>query len=492
MLTGEPSRGRVKSARHRPRRGRIAVVAATLAATAAGVLPPTGAGAAEADPVRPAATACPAELTVAATCYAGQDSHGAYYTIAIPDDWNGSLVLHAHGGPGLTEGSDPERSERDLTRWSVMVEEGYAWAGSAYRRGGFGARMAAEDTENLRRLFVERFGAPRTTVLHGQSWGGSVAAKAAEIYGTAPQRPYDGVLLTNGMLAGGSRGYDFRVDLRVVYQYYCGNHPRPDEPRYPVWQGLPAGSDLTSAELRQRLQECTGYQSEPDRRTARQQRNLTDILAVTKIPERTLESHLRFATFTFADIVNERLDGRNPFGNRGVRYTGSHDDRALNAGVARFSPDPSALRDLSFDSDATGAVTVPVLTLHAIDDPTAFVEHESAYRASLAGAGHAERLVQTFTREAEHSTLSQAEYATALSALHGWVRTGRRPSPGSVARACPAFDARYGTGCFFEPDFEPADYADRVYPRRGGQHWPALTEGRERALRHLPGVGIAP
>lgn len=77
---------------------------------------------------------------------------------------------------------------------------------------------------------------------------------------------------------------------------------------------------------------------------------------------------------------HERLGGRNPFSNRGVRYSGSHDDAALNAGVERFSADPTAVRDLSYDSDLTGRVTVPVLTLHAIDDPTAFVEHEAAYR----------------------------------------------------------------------------------------------------------------
>lgn len=143
---------------------------------------------------------------------------------------------------------------------------------------------------------------------------------------------------------------------------------------------------MTSAGLRARLQECTGYASDPADRTALQQRNLDDILAVTRIPERALASHLQFATFTFRDIVSTRLGGRNPFSNRGVRYSGSHDDKALNAGVERFSADPTARRDLSYDSDLTGKVSIPVLTLHAIDDPTAFVEHESAYRATLQGA----------------------------------------------------------------------------------------------------------
>jgi hypothetical protein len=249
---------------------------------------------------------------------------------------------------------------------------------------------------------------------------------------------------------------------------------------------------MTSTGLRARLQECTGYQSAPQDRTATQQRNLDDIIGVTRIPERTLFSHLNFATFTFRDIVHERLGDRNPFSSQDVQYAGSHDDDALNAGVERFTADPSAVRDLSYDSHLTGAVSIPVLTVHAIDDPTAFVEHESAYRASLEGAGTAGHLVQTFTHESEHSSLSDAEYASALSALSSWVDTGHKPTPDSVASACPAFDARYGTGCFFDPGYVPASYESRVYPRSGARRWPAMTAAEAEAWSRIGGVGIEP
>ncbi|MEU6207539.1 hypothetical protein ABZ814_28590 [Micromonospora musae] len=473
-----------------PRRSRRPLGLVTLLGAAlVGAL--TVAPAAQADGPRPAVTECPANLTGKATCYTGQDSNGAYYAIAIPNRWNRSLVVHAHGGPDLGDTSDPQRSVEDLDRWAVMVDEGYAWAGSSYRRGGYGTRMAAIDTENLRRLFVTEFGEPRRTYVHGQSWGGNVAAKVVETSAGA-RGPYDGALLTSGVLGGGSRGYDYRVDLRVVYQYYCQNHPRPSEPQYPLWEGLRADSTMTADGLRARLQECTGYASDPLERTASQQRNLDDILAVTGVPERTLESHLRFATFTFRDIVHGRLGGRNPFSNEGVRYAGSHDDAALNAGVQRFSADPTARRDLSYDSDLTGRVSIPVLTLHAIDDPTAFVEHEAAYRASLQGAGRDEHLVQTFTRESEHSELSNAEYAASISALDGWVRTGRKPTATSIAASCAGFDRSYGTGCFYEPRFRPAPYASRVNPRPGGLRWPAMTAGQERSWSRIENVGIAP
>jgi hypothetical protein len=453
-----------------------------LTVTLAAALAPSAAAAGG-----PQVAACPSGLPADTTCYGGQDANGAYYTIAVPPDWNKSLVVHTHGGPDLGDPT-PARTADDLTRWGVVVSEGYAWAGSSYRRGGYGTRMAALDTENLRKLFVGKFGQPRKTYLHGQSWGGDVAAKSIELH----PRAYDAALLTSGVLAGGSRGYNYRVDLRVVYQYYCGNHPRPTEPQYPLWMGLRADSTMTGTGLRARLQECTGYQSAPADRTPSQQQNLSDILGVTHIAESALASHLNFATFTFRDIVHNRLGDRNPFSNQGVRYTGSHDDNALNAGVERFTADPSAARDLSYDSDLTGVVSIPVLTMHAIGDPTAFVEHESAYRASLTGAGRAGNLVQSFTQESEHSSLSDSEYASALQALVAWERTGRKPTASSVAAACPNNDKTYATGCFFDPKYTPAPYESRVYPRPGGRHWPALTALQSKIWEWQGVQGIAP
>lgn len=160
--------------------------------------------------------------------------------------------------------------------------------------------------------------------------------------------------------------------------------------------------------------------------------------------------------------------------------------------MERFTADPTAVRDLSYDSDLTGKVAIPVLTLHAIDDPTAFVEHEAAYRATLKGGHRDTYLVQTFTGEHEHSRLSDAEYATSITALDTWVRTGRKPSPSTVAASCPAFDRVYATGCFYDAAFRPAPYATRVNSRPGGSRWLAMTAAREKTWSRVPGVGIAP
>ncbi|MET0383759.1 MAG: hypothetical protein ABW032_10105 [Burkholderiaceae bacterium] len=415
----------------------------------------------------PQALDCPSELPAGTRCLGGRDGVGADYLIAVPSPWNGVLVLHAHGGPTLGP-PKAARAREDLQRWAVMVKAGYAWAGSTYRDGGVQVHAAAEDTERLRRLFVRDVARPSVTVLHGQSWGASVAAVAAEADAVDPgtgRRPYDAVLLTSGVLAGGTRAYDFRLDLRVVYQALCGNHPRPDEPPYPLWMGLPQGTAMTRAELARRADECLGVQQPAARRTPDQQRRLKTILDVVHIPERTLLNHLGWATWQFQDIALHRTGGGSAFGNMGAVYAGSDDDAGLNARVARYRADPAAVARFGADSDPTGRIPVPVLTVHAVDDPEAFVEMDDTFLATMRRAGTDGHLVQTFTADHEHSYLTDPAYPTLMAALLAWAAGGAKPTPSSIAASCASFEPRFGAGCRFLPEFHPRPLATRVAER---------------------------
>ena len=412
----------------------------------------------------PTASVCPASLASIARCLAGRDSFGAHYLIAMPTDWNGMLVLHAHGGPALGE-PRPERSVEDLQRWAIMVKAGYAWAGSTFRQGGVAVRAAAEDTERLRQIFVTHVASPKRTILHGQSWGASVAAQGAEMFSQGAQRPYDAVLLSSGVLAGGTRAYDFRIDLRVVYQYLCNNHPRPDEPAYPLWMGLPPDSTLTSAQLAQRTRECLGLGLPAAQRSTEQQRKLDTIVKVIGIPASSVQGHLNWATWHFQDIAQKRSGGRSVFGNAGVRYAGSADDAALNAGVLRYAADPQARAQFGADADLGGRIPVPVLTVHGVRDATAFVEMDHSFRQTMERAGTAGHLVQTFTEDSEHSYLSDPVYPALMGALLSWVEQGVKPTPQGIARDCPGFEAKFGAGCRFLPEFTPAALESRVPAR---------------------------
>ena len=446
----------------------LATTVALVTAACAPLAPPPAAPLAMASTAEaaPTATPCPKDVAAIARCLAGQDAAGAYYLIAIPQQWNGHLVMHAHGGPTLGA-PKAERTVEDLERWSIMVRAGYAWAASTFRQGGVEVRAAAEDTERLRQIFVRHVAQPQRTILHGQSWGAGVAAKGAEMFPRTAdgKRPYDAVLLTSGVLAGGTRSYDFRTDLRVVYQYLCNNHPRPTEVAYPLNIGLPRDAAMTQADLQTRVNECLAMNKPAAERSPEQQRKVKTISDVIRIPASSIQSHMNWATFHYRDVTQHRAGGASPFGNTGVDYKGSPDDAALNAGVLRYRADPAAYARFAEDTDLTGSIAVPVLTVKGVDDPTALVELDAYFKTTMERGGSAGRLVQTFTQHSTHSYLSDPTYPTLMTALLRWVNEGVQPTPDGIAQQCPAMEAQFGKGCAFVPGYVPAALSTRVPDR---------------------------
>jgi hypothetical protein len=410
----------------------------------------------------PTPTACPAGLPVEATCYTGLGESGAAYLIAVPVHWEGTLLLFNRGGTPI-----PLTSATALGPARLLMREGFAFAASAYR-GSTLAGETAEDTEELRRIFVHAFGKPRRTVVYGASFGGLVTARCMELYGVSEDgsRNYEGALTGCGILAGTLRSNYTRLDLRVVYQYYCRNHPRPSEPQYPLYLGLAPSTEMTVAQLQTRVNECTGILLPANLRSDEQRHNLANLLSVLRIPENDLLPHMSGATFNFRDLVQRTLGGRNPFPNVHVHYKGSTDDKALNHGVERYQSDPTAVADLRATDDPTGHVTVPIVTLHAIDDGRAFVEQEAAYRETLEEAGAADLLFQTYTNYGGHCVgFSTPEWLAALTALLQWIDTGVKPTQQHVVSTCERYQGELGGSCTINPTFKPAPLVTRIYPR---------------------------
>jgi hypothetical protein len=409
---------------------------------------------------------CPDEVAAIATCYTAKLETGAYVTAAMPKNWNGDLVVFAHGGPSLLPPAATS-SRSDLGKYAYAVRRGFAWVASTYRREGYGVAMAAADSDDARRFFVARFGKPRRTVLHGASYGGLVGAKLIETYATNPDgsRNFDGAFLNSGAVTGATLNYQHRVDLRAVYQYYCKNMPRPDEAAYPLWNGVAPDSKMTLKDLDAAVDECTGVGHPAAARSEQQKRNLANIAGVMGYPENLLVRHMQAGTLLLRDIVKNTTGGRNPLSNIGVHYKDSSDDAALNRDVVRFDADPAAAAALKADGDPTGVLPVPVVSIHSINDPQVVVEGQSAYLDTVKAAGSAGNLVQAFTDERGHTAQSAPELAAALDALMQWIDKGEKPTAQSIAAGCEQLRASLDGPCRYHPEFAPKPYATRYYAR---------------------------
>src|SRR5262249_41454003 len=205
------------------------------------------------------------------------------------------------------------------------------------------------------------------------------------------------------------RAHVFRFDLGLVYQYYCKTLPRPDEPQYPLWNGLPAGAKVALKDIQALVDECTGLSMATDARSVQQKQNLANILGVMRFPEALLLRHMQSATFLFREIAERTTGGRNAYSNVGVTYKGSTDDTALNRDVARFSADPAAIAALKADGEPAGAVPIPTISIHSINDPQVAVEVQTVYRGAVNAAGAGDRLVQAYTDERAHTQQSGPE-----------------------------------------------------------------------------------
>lgn len=410
---------------------------------------------------------CPAAVGPDISCFTAQDPNGAYVLAARPANWNGSLIVHTYGGPRMRK-PDAAMTDEDLVRFIETVREGYAWVSTSRRRGGFGVTQGAEDADNARKLYVATFGQPKFTIAHGQSWGGNIGAILVEKFNgpdASGKRPYDGAMLTSGVLAGATRGYDMRLDVRVAFQAVCDVHPAPTDASYPLGIGLPANSTVTRQQVTSWFNACTGADKKPEERTDVQKRALADIAAASRIPAGAVLGHLQWATFVFQDIAGFITAGRSAFGNQTVRYRGTSDDEAFNRKVARITPDPEAVKALASDSDPTGKLDIPVITMHQVRDTTVFVEQQHEYRRIVEAAGQGNRLFQTFVDDHEHSKTSPPHYPAILKALQDWIETGTRPTMQAVQQNCETARQKYAGQCKFLPDFVPKPWYERVNMR---------------------------
>jgi pimeloyl-ACP methyl ester carboxylesterase len=376
---------------------------------------------------------CGATATASAQIhYEGAAGPGSLYEIDVPANWNGDLVLYAHG---IVEAGLPVRLPTTQDGYDVLrghlLAEGYAVAASSYSSNGWALADAVRKTHQLNTIVARRAGRPHRTFLVGHSMGALAMVKLAEQH---PEE-YDGVLAMCGPLGGALAELQYAGDARVTFDYY-----------------FPSVLPGTAFEVPPGTQYLSPFDAGgPNALFLRVYSALSANPSATfqwataaKLPFLTETELGNAALYVVGFLVRytndfiERVNGKMPFDNEDVAYqvnvtpdpaTNAYLSGLLNAGVERFKADPPALRYYERNYTPNGQIDIPLMTLHTTRDPAVPFSHEAMFAETVAAAGRSERLVQRPIDRWGHCAFTSSETDSAFADLVRWVKSGERPRP---------------------------------------------------------------
>lgn len=375
----------------------------------------------------------------------------AAYIVEAPPQWNGQLVMWAHGyrGPSSVLTVDPP----EFGLRQRFLDQGFAWAASSYTANGYDVRAGVLSTRALARHTATLLSrTPTRTYLTGVSMGGHVTARSLEQYPGV----YAGAMPMCGAI-GDHQLFDFFLDYNLVAQDLA------DTPAYPIpadyltrvvpqiqttlgLAGLRPGGPDTLTERGRQLRAITVERSGGQRPAADQAFAVwKDVLFGLATPG--TGGRLADNPDRLAQNVLTRYSPEAPVPvNRTVQ-------RVVPADLgARFDP---RLTEIPI---VFSRPRVPVLSLHGIGDLFVPFSMEQQYATEAARWGQSRFVVSRAIRSAGHCEFSPAEAGRGWDDLVGWVSSGAaaRPAGDPVtnrsAVAAPTFGCRftdkavYGTG----------------------------------------------
>ena len=344
---------------------------------------------------------------------------GADYRIEVPANWNGGLVVYAHGiqrGSGRGDVRFPPIS-------SHITDRGYAWIASGYRAREYLPHLFIEDLVALRDLFVKEIGPPRWSIIYGQSLGGHIVVASLELHpglyqgGLAECGLVDGIgiadylnaytaaaeLIAGVPLLDAPDQETFDAGLRAVVRVL--GLPGSYTPRGRQFDSVVKylmGADQMGHDLPLRLQ---GLQQRYLLNLRHRPRELDDAPPGTRAASTV---HIRY-----------RIDP-------GLGLT----EEELNARVRRVRPVADARSPTANPvyAERTGRLTVPLLTLHETGDAWVPLSLEQSYRRRTIAAGTDRLLVQRVQRGPGHCAFDWPMRTQAFDDLVAWIERGVRPA----------------------------------------------------------------
>ena len=356
---------------------------------------------------------------------------GAGYRIEVPANWNGELVLYAHGFRG--GGLELTVSNHPIRRY--LIEHGYAWAASSYATNGYDVTQGVKDTHDLGNRFNGLVVNPSRVYFTGTSMGGHITGVAIEQYPNL----YDGAMPMCGVM-GDNKLFDYFVENHFAAHALAGlDVPFPFPPDY----------------------------------------------SITIVPQlRTLFGTPFPATLTplgqkFAGVVENLSGGRRPMFDPGFRFAGtggnfllaqgvgsqpgtrtnldtvyqidadpalSAEEIALNASIRRVDLDPQARREqgLAGVPAISGSFSMPVLSMHTLGDLFVPFSMEQIYARRAAANGVGDLLVTRAIRDINHCGFNTIEMERGFADLVKWVSVGVKPAGDDILTPAKVADPNFG------------------------------------------------
>ena len=376
-----------------------------------------------------------APLTGARALWGKHD--GAGFRIEVPANWNGDLVLFAHGyrgdGPELTVSNPPIRAH--------LIAEGFAWAASSYRANGYVPGVGADDTHRLLNRFRDLVGKPDRVYLIGQSMGGHVTGVAIERWPDS----FDGAQPECGVM-GDNELFDFFQDAYLVAETVVGNTPAVPTPDdyFTSPDGWPATRSRLGATF-------------PTGLTPAGERFKAIVEQLTGGDRPTFDTGFAGPVggafiFNFGSATTG--PGRS---NVGTVYQFDNDpalsaeEQAFNDLIVRVAADRKHLhrdgRGPATEADSppiSGDISIPVLSTHTIGELFVPFHMEQVYARRVAEHGKADLLVTRAIRDIGHCSIQTQERIDAFDDLVTWVTTGVRPAGDDVLDPATVADPNFG------------------------------------------------
>ncbi len=381
----------------------------------------------------------------------------AGYRIEVPDNWNGDLVIWAHGFRGST-GLELTVDNHPLRH--LLIAQGFAWAASSFSRNDYDVTTGVQDSHALTKRFNGLVGKPNRVYMTGASMGGHITAVSIEQY----PNTYAAALPICGAL-GDYALFDYYLDFNVAAQQLGTGSST-----FPVDAAQYIG--VTVPQIKAGLEAVPGGWPVVLNADGANLKSLTELRSGGVRPNfeegfsfwNSISSATGPGNFLFelglGDGTLPRAPG-NSVDNTGVVYQFDEnpaltpDEQALNEAIVRVSADPQGPgpNGLAQVPVVSGNITIPVLTLHNLGDLFVPVHNEIEYASRVATNGKSDLLVQRAIRGVVHCDFTATELSTAFIDLVAWVETGVKPAgddwltPATVAH--PEFGCAFTDGDHF-------------------------------------------